>query len=47
MNACAAHGLGLLGNKDALPLLEKFKDSNHKLLRDFVNSSIRKLTYDQ
>ena len=46
-NACAAHGLGLLGNKDALPLLEKFKDSNNKLLRDFANSAIRKLTYDQ
>lgn len=45
--ACAAHGLGLLGNKDALPLLEKFKDSNNKLLRDFSNSAIRKLTYDQ
>jgi len=45
--ACAAHGLGLLGNKDALPLLEKFKDSNNKLLRDFANSAIRKLTYDQ
>ncbi|MFA6055288.1 MAG: HEAT repeat domain-containing protein [Thermodesulfovibrionales bacterium] len=45
--ACAAHGLGLLGNKDALPLLEKFKDSNNKLLKDFANSAIRKLTYDQ
>ena len=45
--ACAAHGLGLLGNKDALPLLEKFKDSSNKLLRDFANSAIRKLTYDQ
>jgi HEAT repeat protein len=45
--ACAAHGLGLLGNKDALPLLEKFKDSSNKLLRDFSNSAIRKLTYDQ
>jgi HEAT repeat protein len=46
-NACAAYALGLLGNKDALPLLEKFKDSNNKLLRDFANSAIRKLTYDQ
>lgn len=45
--ACAAYALGLLGNKDALPLLEKFKDSNNKLLRDFANSAIRKLTYDQ
>jgi HEAT repeat protein len=47
LKACAAHGLALLGNKDALPLLEKFKDSNNKLLRDFTNSAIRKLTYDQ
>jgi HEAT repeat protein len=45
--ACAAHGLGLLGNKDALPLLEKFKDSSNKLLRDFTANAIRKLTYDQ
>jgi HEAT repeat protein len=45
--ACAAYALGLLGNKDAIPLLEKFKDSNNKLLRDFANSAIRKLTYDQ
>lgn len=45
--ACAAYALGLLGNKDALPLLEKFKDSNNKLLRDFANSAIRKLTYEQ
>jgi len=46
-NACAAYALGLLGNKDAIPILEKFKDSNNKLLRDFANSAIRKLTYDQ
>lgn len=45
--ACAAYALGLLGNKDALPLLEKFKDSNNKLLRDFANSAIKKLTYEQ
>ncbi len=45
--AGAAYALGLLGNKDALPLLEKFKDSNNKFLREFANSAIRKLTYDQ
>jgi len=45
--ACAAFSLGLIGNKDALPALDKFKDSGNKLLRDFASSAIRKLEYGQ
>jgi hypothetical protein len=43
--ACAAFSLGLLGNKDALPILHKLKDSNNKLLKEFSNVAIRRLEY--
>lgn len=43
--ACALFSLGLLGNKDVLPLLYKYKDSNNKLLSDFSNLAIKKLEY--
>jgi HEAT repeat protein len=45
--ACAAFGLGLMGDKDALPVLYKFKDSNNKLLREFSSAAIKKLEYGQ
>jgi len=45
--ACAASCLGLLGNKDALPVLDKYKDSNNKLLRDNTYAAIKKLEYGQ
>ena len=45
--AGAAYCLGLIGNKDALPLLHKIKDSSNKLLRDFSYTAIRKLEYGQ
>ena len=45
--ACAAYALGLSGNKDAIPVLDKFKDSGHKLLREFANGAIRKLIHEQ
>ena len=45
--ACAAHGLGLMGNKDALPTLYKLKDSRNKLLRDSVNTAIKKIEDDR
>jgi HEAT repeat protein len=43
--ACAALGLGLMGNKDALPMLYRFKDSNNKLLREFSQTAVKKLEY--
>jgi len=45
--AGAVYCLGLIGNKDALPLLHKIKDSSNKLLRDFSYTAIRKLEYGQ
>ena len=45
--AGAAYCLGLIGNKDALPLLHKIKDSSNKLLRDFSYTAIRRLEYGQ
>jgi HEAT repeat protein len=43
--ACAAFGLGLMGNKDALPVLYRFKDSNNKLLREFAQGAVKKIEY--
>ncbi|MBM4128878.1 MAG: hypothetical protein FJ243_02030, partial [Nitrospira sp.] len=45
--ACAAYCLGLLGNKDALPSLHKYKDDKHKLLRDFSSAAIKRLERGQ
>ncbi len=43
--ACAAFGLGLLGNRDAIPILYKIKDSKNKLLKEFSNAAIKRLEY--
>jgi hypothetical protein len=45
--ACAAFCLGLIGNPDALPALERVKDSSNKLLRDFVYAAIRRIEHGQ
>lgn len=45
--ACAAYCLGLIGNKDALPLLHKAKESKNKLLREYVYSAIKRIEYGQ
>jgi len=41
--ACAAYSLGLLGNRDALPILNKFKTSRSKLLANLSNQAIRRI----
>lgn len=43
--ACAAYCLGLMGNKDSLPVLSKLSDSKNKLVRDTVNVAIRKIEH--
>jgi len=43
--ACAVYALGLMGNKDALPLLYKLKDSNNRLLREHTYTAIKRLEY--
>jgi HEAT repeat protein len=44
---CAAFCLGLLGNKDALPILYKHKESNNKLLMEFSYTAIKRIEYGQ
>lgn len=43
--ACAAFCLGLLGNKDALPYLQKYTGSKNKLLKEFAQSAMRRLEH--
>jgi uncharacterized protein YozE (UPF0346 family) len=45
--ACAAYGLGLLGNRDAISLLQKFKGENSKLIREFSYTAIKRLEHGQ
>jgi HEAT repeat protein len=44
--ACAAYSLGLLGNKDALNILNKYKNDGSKLIREFIFTAIRKLEHE-
>jgi HEAT repeat protein len=44
--ACAAYSLGLLGNKDALNVLTKYKNENSKLIKEFAFTAIRKLEHE-
>ncbi|NWF52277.1 MAG: HEAT repeat domain-containing protein [Nitrospirae bacterium] len=41
--ACAVLCLGLIGNKEALPLLYKHKDSGNKLLDELTQTAIRRI----
>ncbi len=43
--ACAAYCLGLIGNSDALPLLNKHKNSGNKLLREFVSTALKRIEH--
>ena len=45
--ACAAYCLGLLGNKDALPLLNRFKNDGNKLFREFIHTALKRIEYGQ
>jgi HEAT repeat protein len=41
--ACAAYCLGLLGNKDAVGLLNKYKNESSKLLKEYSYTAIKRL----
>jgi hypothetical protein len=43
--ACAAHALGLMGSKDALPFLEKLRDSKNRLLKEYIMAAIKKIEH--
>jgi len=45
VRACAAYGLGLLGNKDSLPALYKLRESKNKFLSEYAYSAIRRIEY--
>lgn len=45
--ACAAYCFGLIGNKDAITVLSKFKNSSNKLLREFTYMAMKRLEYGQ
>ncbi len=45
--ACAAYCLGLMGKKDALSLLNKYKNDGNKLLREYASTAIKRLEYGQ
>jgi len=44
--ACAAYSLGLVGNKDALQILNKYKNASSKQVREFTFSAIRRLEHE-
>jgi hypothetical protein len=44
--ACAAYGLGLFGNRDALNLLYKYRNQSNKLLKESAFIAIRKLEHE-
>ncbi len=43
IKACAAYCLGLIGNRDALPILNIFKTSRSRLLSNLSNQAIRRI----
>lgn len=45
--ACAAYCLGLLGNKEALSILNKHRNDGNKLMQEFVFSAMKRLEYGQ
>ncbi len=45
--ACAAYCLGLLGNKDALPILNKHRNDGNKLMQELIFSAMKRLEYGQ
>ena len=46
IRACAAYSLGLIGNKDALSILYKYKNESSKLVKEFTFTAIRKLDHE-
>ncbi|MBA4374398.1 MAG: hypothetical protein C0402_16220 [Thermodesulfovibrio sp.] len=44
--ACAAGALGILGRKDALPILQKLRNDGNKLLREAVLLAVKRIMHD-
>jgi HEAT repeat protein len=45
LKACAAYSLGLMGNKDSLPELEKMRRSRQRLLSEYAYNAIKRIEY--
>jgi len=43
--SCVAYCFGLIGNRDALPVLNKFRGSGNKLLREMTTGAIKRLEH--
>ncbi|MEK6527894.1 MAG: HEAT repeat domain-containing protein, partial [Nitrospirota bacterium] len=44
IKACAANALGMMGDKEAIPFLEKAKNTRNALLKNFATAAIKRLT---
>ncbi|MBI4823194.1 MAG: HEAT repeat domain-containing protein [Nitrospirae bacterium] len=45
IRACAALGLGLMGNNDAISVLYKLRDSKNKFLSEYAYSAVKRIEY--
>ncbi|MDA8173416.1 MAG: HEAT repeat domain-containing protein [Nitrospiraceae bacterium] len=45
LKACAAYALGLMGAKNALPLLHKLRDSKNRTISDYAFNAIKRIEY--
>jgi len=45
--ACAAYCLGLIGNKESLPLLDKHRNDGNKLFNEFVTEAIKQIEHEK
>jgi hypothetical protein len=45
--ACAAYCLGLIGNKEYLPLLDKYGNGGNKLFNEYVTEAIKQIEHEK
>lgn len=45
LRSCAAYGLGLGGNKDAVTVLAKYRNDGNRMFREFVLSALKRLEH--
>ena len=45
--ACAAYCLGMIGNKESLTLLDKYRNDGNKLFNEFVTEAIRQIEHEK
>ena len=45
--ACAAYCLGLIGNKDALNVLNKYRNESSKFIKEYIVAALRRLEHER